>query len=212
MTPPVIKRAGRLPAVLAMGFGGVLTLGLMAIMNGNLVAPPKPDNTAEVQFDAPPPQKKAKPKPKPRPKPKPKPQRTPPPPMPNLAAGLAGLSFGLPGLSGALGDATDALLGDVGDVVMTEDSVDSPPQPMSRVAPSFPSRARSKGITGYVTVSMLVGPDGSVQDMSVLEATPSGVFEESAMAALRQWRFQPATYEGRNVATRVRQTLRFELE
>lgn len=192
-------------------FGGTaLTVGLLLALHGELGSPAKPPTTEPVAFDVPEP---PKPKPKTR-KPKPKPKKTSakPPPVPALTAGLAGLSFGLPGFDGALDGAADALLGDVGDVVMTEDAVDTAPVPRSRVAPEYPARARAKNVSGYVTFSLLVGSDGGLQDVRILEASPPGVFEEVAMAAIRQWRFDPATYEGRPVTTRARQTLRFELE
>jgi protein TonB len=191
--------------------GSALTLLALALMNGELIPPEKPDAPTVVSFDVPPPKPPPK-RPKPRAKPKPKRTTQAPPPIPTLAAGLGGLDFGLPSFAGSMDDATSALLGDVGDVVMTEDAVDDPPRPTTRVAPTYPVRARAKNITGYVTLSLLVGSDGSVRDVRVLEAEPPGVFESAALEALQGWAFEPATYEGRAVSVRARQTLRFELE
>ena len=161
----------------------------------------------EVKRRPPPPA--AKPKPKPR---KRKQSRKTAAPLPNLGAALSGVDFGLPGLGDALADATDSLLGDVQDVVMTEDAVDEVPRPVQRAAAPYPPRARAKGIEGFVSVSMLIDQSGGVKDLQILEAQPPGVFDDVALAALRGWRFQPAMYEGRAVAVRVRQTLRFALE
>lgn len=135
-----------------------------------------------------------------------------PPPSAAFAPGLAGMDFGLPGLGGALDEATRSIVGDVSQTVMNEDAVDVPPRPSSRVQPEYPARARASAITGFVTLSLRVGSDGTVQDVRVLEAQPSGVFEAAAMDAIKQWRFEPAMYQGGAVAVRVRQTLRFELE
>lgn len=135
-----------------------------------------------------------------------------PPPSAAFAPGLAGMDFGLPGLGGALDEATRSIVGDVSQTVMNEDAVDVPPRPSSRVQPDYPARARASAITGFVTLSLRVSNDGSVQDVRVLEAQPSGVFEAAAMDAIKQWRFEPAMYQGAPVAVRVRQTLRFELE
>jgi len=161
----------------------------------------------EVKRRPPPPA--AKPKPKPR---KRKQSRKTAAPLPNLGAALSGVDFGLPGLGDALADATDSLLGDVQDVVMTEDAVDEVPRPDQRAAAPYPPRARAKGIEGFVSVSILIDQSGGVKDLQILEAQPPGVFDDVALAALRGWRFQPAMYEGRAVAVRVRQTLRFALE
>ena len=211
LTPAFVRRR-RLAATAAVVAGLTTLAGSLVMLHGQLAPPVKPDTSAAVAFDVAPKPKppKSRPKPKPKPKPKPRPQRAPPPPM--LAAGLGGASFGLSGLDGVLDDATDALLGDVGDVVMTEDAVDTAPVPLERVPVQYPPRAAAKRLSGFVTVSMLVTSEGAVDDLRVLEARPPGVFDQAALDAVRQWRFQPATYEGRPVTMRVRQTLRFGLE
>lgn len=130
-----------------------------------------------------------------------------------LAAGLAGLDFGLGGGADAsmLG-ATAALTQQVGAEVMDEDAVGDPPRPTERTPPDYPARARAQGQTGFVTVSFIVDVDGSAVDAHVVEAKPPGVFEEAALAAVSRWRFEPGRDQGAPVAVRVRQTLRFELE
>ncbi len=198
--------ASRVAAVAGPGRSGARLVALH-----RPVPPPGGDEGAgAVTFDAPPPPPPPPPRPKKTETPKRKVTRA--PPAPALTAGLAGLDLGLPGFSGDLGEATDALLGDVGDVEMTEDAVDAPPRPVTRVPPEYPARARSRAVEGQVVLSLRVGADGTVGDVRVLEAEPRGVFEEVAVAAVRQWRFAPANYEGRPVAVRARQTLRFELE
>lgn len=197
--------AGLLAAVLGIG----LTAGVLAVMNGAISPPQDSAEGVVVAFDV---AEKKPPPAKPKPKPKQERKRSSAPPMPALTAGLSGLDFGLPQFQGGLDDGASALLGDVGDVVMTDESVDVPPRPSARVVPEYPARARKDFVTGYVTLSFLVGTDGAVEDLRVLDAQPRGVFEESALAAMRQWRFSPAMYQGRPVPVRRRQTLRFELE
>ncbi|MCB9741423.1 MAG: energy transducer TonB [Alphaproteobacteria bacterium] len=209
---PAQRRMRRLGAVVS-AFGGLaLVLGLVMSLNAEGPKKPEGEARAAVEVDIPP---KPPPKQKPRKQRPPPPQRpkSNPPPTPNLGASLAGLDLGLPGF-GAVGldGLSDGLLGEVKDTVMTEDAVDAPPQPVSQVPPEYPSRARAKNITGYVTLNVRVGFDGRVEDVRVVEAQPQGVFEQPAVAAVKQWRFQPATYEGRPVTVRVRQTLRFALE
>ena len=201
----------RLMGIASAVFGTILVMGTLTAMN---LMESRDKKTAEevvsqFQVKRRPPPPAAKPKPKPKPK---KRSRKTAAPLPNLGAALSGVDFGLPGLGDALADATDSLLGDVQDVVMTEDAVDEVPKPVQRAAAPYPPRARAKGIEGFVSVSMLIDQSGAVKDLQVLEAQPPGVFDEVALAALRGWRFQPAMYEGRAVAVRVRQTLRFALE
>lgn len=198
-------------------FGGLsAALGLvgMTLLNLSLAstAPEAPATAASAVTElAPPPKDPPKPPPRPTPPPKAKPKANTAPPAPALGASLAGLDLSLLGLGEVdLGAGQDAV-GDVGDVVMTEDSVDSPPQAIERQPAAYPAKARAKGITGYVVLRLRVGSDGAVQDVQVQEATPPGVFEETAVTSVRGWRFEPATYEGRPVTVSVTQTVRFEL-
>ncbi len=140
-------------------------------------------------------------------------RRAAPSPGPMLAAGLAGLDFGLGnGADAAIAGATSALVGEMGGAVMDESSVQSLPTPTERTPPEFPARARSLGQSGHVTLSFVVDLDGSVQDVVVVESAPPGVFDQAAIEAVRSWTFSPGQHEGSPVAVRVRQTLQFELE
>lgn len=57
-----------------------------------------------------------------------------------------------------------------------------------------------------------VAADGSVTDVEVERAEPAGVFDAAAVAAARQWRFQPAMEEGRAVPGRVRVPVDFRAD
>jgi len=200
-------------AAIGSGFVGTVgVVGLVVAMNQSSLSDDSAGAKEAVAFElAPPPPKK---KPKRRPKPKPKPRKRaskPPPPSLSPVAGLTGLDFGLDAFGGGMGDDLDQLLGDVSNVVMTTDAVDDPPRPQRTVAPEYPARARKKGTTGEVRLSLLVGVDGRVRDVRVLSADPPGVFDAAAIAAVRQWTYTPATYEGQPVATRVTQPVVFDL-
>lgn len=148
-----------------------------------------------------------------RPAPAKKAARAAPSASPLLSASLAGLSFGLEGgASDALGQATEALIGEMGGAAMDASDVEVAPVPTERVQPAYPARARSQGATGYVTLSFVVDVDGSVQDIAVAESDPPGIFDDAAVQAVSQWTFQPGEQAGTPVPVRVRQTLRFELD
>jgi protein TonB len=191
--------------------GTIFVFGLVLLMNAGALGPQEEGVAGATAFEVPPPPPKPPKKQKAKKK-KVRKSRTPPPPAPIVGADLGGLAFGLDALVGGLGDGSDTLLGDVEDVVMTEDSVDEAPRPISRTPPKYPERARKKGISGRVELSLLISAAGSVQDARVLSASPAGVFEEAALAAVRAWRFQPAMYEGRPVAIRVTLPLSFGFE
>ena len=202
-----------LVGVVSSVLGTVGVFGLMLSMNAMDRGPKKPPERAAAHFDVAPPPKPPPPKRKVQPKPKPRPSNKPPPPTPVLAAGLSGIDVGLVGGGEVdLAETAGAIVGGAGDVVMTADSVDEVPVPVRRQAAPYPPQARSKGITGAVTLSLLVTPTGEVRDVRVLSAEPPGVFDDVAIRSVEGWRFEPATYQGAPVAVRVEQTLRFDLE
>lgn len=67
------------------------------------------------------------------------------------------------------------------------------------------------GVTGTVTVRLLVNAAGGVEQAHVVSATPPGVFEASVLEAVRQWRFLPARRAGKAVAAWVVAPVRFDL-
>ena len=57
------------------------------------------------------------------------------------------------------------------------------------VQPQYPAQALATGVTGKVDLDFRIAADGSVHDIRVRHAQPSGVFEQAAIAALKQWHF-----------------------
>lgn len=196
-------------SALASIVASTAVLGALIAVNGRELTPPEPEIRAAIAFDVAPPQP---PPPTPRARPRPRRQRaqSAAPAAPILSAGLGGLDLGL-GTAGLGGLGSEALLDTPTDVVMTASTVDQPPRPIERVAPEYPSRARARGIEGVVTVSLHIDANGRVTDARVLDASPPGVFDEAALSAVRRWSFEPAQYEGRAVAIRVEQAVRFAL-
>ncbi|MCZ7581973.1 MAG: energy transducer TonB [Deltaproteobacteria bacterium] len=202
----------RVMAVSWMLAGTLGVMGLVMAMNKPVDKPPAEDARAAVEFRVE------------RPKPPKKvavrkkevvrrnTTKTPRAPLPKLSGLMAGMSFGIPDFDATAVDrVSDGLLGDGSDLVMTEDAVDEAPRALTRASVAYPASARAKGVTGYVTLNVLVDAGGSVQRVQVLEANPQGIFEQAAQDAVRQWRFEPATYKGQNVKVWARQTVHFKL-
>lgn len=126
---------------------------------------------------------------------------------PRLPVGPTSLE--LPPMEGAsLGMATG--IGELGGVPVGE--LDAPLTPLTRIPPLYPMRAKRKGIEGWVKVKFLVDTAGTVGSVTILEARPAEVFDQSARRCVAGWRFKPGTVEGMPVKTWVTQTIRFELE
>ena len=62
-------------------------------------------------------------------------------------------------------------------------------------APTYPRNAIRLGREGYVLIEFDVDTDGSVLDPYVIESEPTGVFERSAIKAVRKWLFSPPVYK-----------------
>jgi TonB family protein len=79
------------------------------------------------------------------------------------------------------------------------------------VPPEFPSKALSQRVSGAVTVEYTVDANGDPRDVRVIEATPPGVFDKAAVAAVKRWHYDPVIANGGPVEVPVRTSIRFEL-
>ena len=68
--------------------------------------------------------------------------------------------------------------------------------PIVRVDPEWPREALMDGTEGYVRCEVLIGPDGSVLAVKVLEAAPGRLFVRNALRAVRRWKFKPRIVDG----------------
>ena len=64
--------------------------------------------------------------------------------------------------------------------------------------PAWPQAA--VGVEGWVLLRFTVLPNGTVSNVEVKESSPAGVFDASAVEALRQWKYQPVEREGKKIA------------
>ena len=87
-----------------------------------------------------------------------------------------------------------------------------PPRLLREVAPVYPASARNSGATGVVTVRILVGADGSVEDVTVVGSSGNSAMDSSVVTAVNKWRFSPAKDKyGQNARCRVTRAVSFSL-
>lgn len=60
-------------------------------------------------------------------------------------------------------------------------------------APVYPLRAREAGWKGQVILKVLVAPDGRAAQAEILKSSGYPILDESALKAIRKWRFLPAS-------------------
>jgi TonB family protein len=68
--------------------------------------------------------------------------------------------------------------------------------PLSMVYPFYPEEARVRGWEGAVAVRYIIGRDGRVRDVEVLERPERELFEKTVVKAIRNWRFRPLVKQG----------------
>jgi protein TonB len=197
-----------------MIFGSVMVLAMVVLINrfADGLERAKAEDASQIAFQRkPPPEKQVVQQPKPKPKPRRTPN-APPPPLAGLGANLSGIDFGLPGFDMSDLNALDGdLLGGASGMVMTDDTVDDPPRATFQAPMQFPPRAKAKGVTGYVVLSLLIGVTGQIEQIDVVESYPEGVFDEVAVQGVSQWKFAPAQYQGQAVRAWAKQRVRFDL-
>jgi len=86
------------------------------------------------------------------------------------------------------------------------------PEVIKRVPAEYPDDAARKGIEGAVDLSFVVSPRGEVEDVTVVHAEPSAVFNHAAVTAVRRWKYQPRTVNGVAVEGRVQLRMTFKLD
>jgi TonB family protein len=85
------------------------------------------------------------------------------------------------------------------------------PRVVHRVNPVYPEAARHERISGIVILEVLIGKDGRVKDTAVLKGLPDGL-SEAALAAVKQWEFEPATLNGQPVDVIFNLTTNFKID
>jgi protein TonB len=127
-----------------------------------------------------------------------KPDQQPPPPDIDMSQNLSP------------GDAVGAIVPDVdlshslesATSLSTGGDADRDVVPLVRVDPTYPPRAKQRGIEGYVVVEFTITPVGTVADARVLTAEPAFVFDRAALRAVRKYRYNPKVENGVAVARR----------
>jgi TonB family protein len=79
------------------------------------------------------------------------------------------------------------------------------------VQPLYPAKAQNSKLEGWVDVEFTVSETGKVKDAAVHATSIPGVFEDAAVKAVSQWRYQPVMHEAKPVPVRTQIRVRFTL-
>ena len=72
-----------------------------------------------------------------------------------------------------------------------------PPRRIHKIDAKYPKEAYKKGIEGWVWLEFDVDESGAVKDVDIIDAFPNKTFNRSIFNAVRRWRYEPFTVEGK---------------
>jgi len=97
----------------------------------------------------------------------------------------------------------------------------SAPQAIYTVDPEFSDKARKKKLGGTSVIGMIVDPSGTPRDVHVVQSLAEGVapklrttaqsLDVKAVEAVKQYKFKPATYEGKAVPYELKVEINFRI-
>ncbi len=71
--------------------------------------------------------------------------------------------------------------------------------PLLRIKPEYPIKARLQGIEGWVLLQFSITKTGGVSDIKILNSKPRGIFEKSAIRAILKWKYKPLMDNGKPI-------------
>ena len=85
------------------------------------------------------------------------------------------------------------------------------PEVVKRIEPKYTDEARNAHLVGTVVLQAVVQTDGAAQILKIVKPLPLGL-TESAVEALQQWRFRPASRDGKEIPVSTNIEVGFNLE
>lgn len=71
--------------------------------------------------------------------------------------------------------------------------------PIFKVAPMYPRRAQSRGVSGYCIVEYVVTSTGAVRDPTPVDCQPQGYFEKTSVRAALKFKYKPRVLDGQPI-------------
>lgn len=85
--------------------------------------------------------------------------------------------------------------------------------PIVKVAPIYPRRAQTRGISGYCIVEYIVTTTGAIREPVAVDCQPSGVFEKASVKAAAKFKYKPRVVDGEPIEVAgVQNKFTYELE
>ncbi len=86
-----------------------------------------------------------------------------------------------------------------------------PPKRVFAEAPEYPRISQRRGHEGWVQLSYMINPEGKPYDITVVDSSDNHRFEDAAIKAAAQWRYDPAELDGQAIDAGTSGMITFEL-
>ncbi len=132
-------------------------------------------------------------------------------PEPEAPAGEGvegGVEGGVPG--GVVGGVVGGTGPGTGDEPLRVGGEVKAPVLLQKIEPGYPEAARKARMEGVVILEAIITTSGSVEDVKVLKSV-NPLLDASGVRAVQQWRYRPATLNGRAVRVYLTVTVTFNL-
>lgn len=85
-----------------------------------------------------------------------------------------------------------------------------PPELIDKITPDYPEIARKARMEGRVILQAIINVEGQVEEVTILRS-PNELFNDSAVEAVRKWKYKPALQNGQPVAVFFTVIVEFKL-
>ena len=141
---------------------------------------------------------------------------------PNIAPSIFAPAVVQPVSIGIVGGAADGVGGApegvVGGMPVSEDGrvhfgrdAPLPLYVVKRVYPDYPEDQRLAGLQDSVVIRYVIGTDGWIKELNILQHAKQKAFDDSTVRALREWRFKPLMHDGHPIEVVHELTVFFQL-
>jgi protein TonB len=114
-------------------------------------------------------------------------------------------------MGGVLGGVKGGMLGEKGEEPLRVGGEVKEPVEISRVKPQYPEAARKARMQGVCILEAIITKSGDVESVRVLRGL-NPLLDNAAIRAVSQWKYRPATFNGRAVPVYLTVTVTFTLQ
>jgi TonB family protein len=90
-------------------------------------------------------------------------------------------------------------------------TLDKQPRAIFPLSPHYPVEAKKNKITGKIVAQLIITKEGKPVNISIIESEPPGIFDESAIDAIKKYKFTPGIKNGVPVNVCINLPIVFDL-